>query len=95
MFEISHDREILDRMIYYCDEMLSRRNDLWPAEKGGQHVVWTGRVEPVWPSSNPDVTLAGAGVEQGDEIAHMCFCAKLILQNPTLWNEKDISHRFQ
>jgi len=88
MFEVSHDREILDRMIYYCDEMLSRRNDIWPSEKGGQHVVWTGKVEPVWPSSNPDVTPAGAGVEQGDEIAHMCYCAKLILQNPLLWNDK-------
>jgi hypothetical protein len=88
MFEVSHDREILDRMIYYCDEMLSRRNDLWSAEKGGQHVVWTGKVEPVWPSSNPEVTPSGAGVEQGDEIAHMCFCARLILQNAALWNEK-------
>ena len=88
MYEVSHDRAILDRMIYYCDEMLSRRNDLWPAEKGGQRIVWTGRIEPVWPSSNPDVKPAGAGVEQGDEIAHMNYCAKLILQNPSLWNEK-------
>jgi hypothetical protein len=86
MYEVSQDKAILNRMIYYCDEMLSRRNDLWPAEKGGQRVVWTGKVEPVWPSSNPDVTPAGAGVEQGDEIAHMAFCAKLILQNPALWS---------
>jgi hypothetical protein len=88
MYEVSHDTEILDRMIYYCDEMLSRRNDIWPADKGGQKAVWTGKIEPVWPSSNPDVSPAGAGVEQGDEIAHMAFCAKLILQNPALWNLK-------
>jgi len=85
MYEVSHDRAILNRMIYLCDEMLSRRNDLWPAEKGGQHIVWTGKVEPVWPSSNPDITPAGAGVEQGDEIAHMTYCSKLILQNAALW----------
>jgi hypothetical protein len=88
MYEVTHDRSILDRMIYYCDEMLSRRNDLWPAKKGGQHLVWTGKIEPVWPSSNPDVTPAGAGIEQGDEIAHMAYCAKLILQDPSLWDIK-------
>ncbi len=88
MYEVTHDRDILNRMIYYCDEMLSRRNDLWPAEKGGRRLVWTGMVEPVWPSSNPDVSPAGAGVEQGDEIAHMAYCAKLILQNPALWTAK-------
>ncbi|MDB5110402.1 MAG: hypothetical protein JWR67_1516 [Mucilaginibacter sp.] len=88
MYEVSHDRAILNRMIYYCDEMLSRRNDLWPAEKGGQHIVWTGKIEPVWPSSNPEVTPAGAGIEQGDEIAHMTYCAKLILQDPSLWDMK-------
>jgi hypothetical protein len=87
MYEVSHDKAILNRMIYYCDEMLSRRNDLWPAEKGGQKIVWTGRIEPVWPSSNPDVSPAGAGVEQGDEIAHMAYCSKLILQNQAIWNE--------
>jgi hypothetical protein len=86
MYEVSHDRAILDRMIYYCDEMLSRRDDLWPADKGGQKITWTGKVEPVWPSSNPDVTPAGAGVEQGDEVAHMVYCAKLILQDQSLWN---------
>jgi hypothetical protein len=96
MYEVSHDRAVLNRMIYYCDEMLSRRNDLWPAEKGGQHIVWTGRIEPVWPSSNPNVTPAGAGIEQGDEIAHMSYCAKLILLNPALWNEKvDIGDTYQ
>ncbi|MDB5005193.1 MAG: hypothetical protein JWQ34_3418 [Mucilaginibacter sp.] len=96
MYEVSHDREIMDRMIYYCDEMLSRRNDIWPADKGGQKAVWTGKVEPVWPSSNPDVSPAGAGVEQGDEIAHMAFCAKLILQNPALWDLKvDIGDTYQ
>lgn len=96
MYEVSHDRDILDCMIYYCDEMLSRRNDLWPAQNGGQRIIWTGKVEPVWPSSNPDVTPAGAGIEQGDEVAHMSYCAKLILQNPKLWDLKvDISNNYQ
>ncbi|WP_254060896.1 alpha-1,2-mannosidase [Mucilaginibacter sp. L196] len=96
MYEVSHDRTILNRMICYCDEMLSRRNDLWPAEKGGQHIIWTGKIEPVWPSSNPDVTPAGAGIEQGDEIAHMSYCARLILSDSSLWNEKvDIGDSYQ
>ena len=96
MYEVSHDRAILNRMIYYCDEMLSRRNDLWSAEKGGQHIIWTGKIEPVWPSSNPDVTPAGGGIEQGDEIARMCYCGRLILSDSSLWNEKvDIGDIYQ
>ncbi|MGN6180444.1 MAG: alpha-1,2-mannosidase [Mucilaginibacter sp.] len=88
MYEVAHDSAILNRMIYYCDEMLSRRNDLLPTVKDGQRILWTGHIEPVWPSSQPAANPAGAGIEQGDEIAHMAYCAKLILLNPSLWNEK-------
>jgi len=87
MYEVSHDQGILDRMIFLCDDALSGRNDLATAANGGQKVVWTGKVEPVWPSSKEDVVPAGAGVEQGATLSHMAYCAYLILQSPNLWNE--------
>jgi len=84
MYEASHDIAILDRMIWFCDAALAGRNDLAPSNKGGQLILWTGKIEPVWPSgtANP----AGAGVEQGSVLAHLAYCAKLILQNPSIWN---------
>jgi len=88
MYEVSHDKEILDRMIALCDDALSGRDDLLPAEKGGKLMCWTGKVEPVWPSSAPGKIPAGAGVEQGATLGHMAYCAYLILQNPTIWNDK-------
>lgn len=88
MFEVTGDIEILDRMLLFCDAALSGRNDLAPKEKGGQRIVWTGNIEPVWPSSQPDVTPAGAGIEQGSVLAHMLYAAKLILQHTDLWNKQ-------
>ncbi|MFI5453364.1 alpha-1,2-mannosidase [Pedobacter sp. UC225_61] len=88
MYEATNDQEILDRMIYYCDNALAGRNDLAPATNGGQRVVWTGKIEPVWPPSKATVSPAGAGVEQGSVLAHILYGAKLILSNPALWNKK-------
>lgn len=86
MYDASHDVGILDRMIYYCDAALSQRNDLASAANGGQLVTWTGKIDPVWPSSEAGVTPAGAGIEQGDVISHMAYCAQLILSTPSIWN---------
>lgn len=86
MYDATGDQAILDRMIYYCDAALSERNDLASAANGGQRIVWTGNIEPVWPSSSATVSPAQAGVEQGDVLSHMAFCAKLILQHSSLWN---------
>jgi len=88
MYEATHDKAILDKMILLCDDALSGRNDLLPASKGGQLICWTGKIEPVWPSSAPGVSPAGAGVEQGATLAHMAYCARLILQTPAIWAEK-------
>lgn len=88
MYEVSHDKEILDRMITLCDDALSGRDDILPTEKGGKLTCWTGKVEPVWPSSPAGKLPAGAGVEQGATLGHMAYCAYLILQNPAIWNEK-------
>ena len=86
MYEVSSDIAILNRMIYYCDEALSGRNDLATAAQGGQRTLWSGNIEPVWPSSAAGVSPAQAGVEQGQVLAHMAYCAKLILQKPAIWN---------
>ena len=86
MYEASHDVAILDRMVYYCDAALAGRNDLASAANGGQRMVWSGNIEPVWPSSDDGVVPAGAGIEQGEVLSHMAFCSMLILQNPSLWN---------
>lgn len=88
MYEATHDKAILDKMILLCDDALSGRNDLLPASKGGQLICWTGKIEPVWPSSAEGVSPAGAGVEQGATLAHMAYCAYLILQTPASWADK-------
>ncbi|WEK20685.1 MAG: alpha-1,2-mannosidase [Candidatus Pedobacter colombiensis] len=86
MYETTHDIAILDRMIYLCDAALAGRNDLASAVNGGQRTIWTGSIEPVWPSSKPEVLVQQAGVEQGQILSHMAFCSLLILQNPSIWN---------
>jgi hypothetical protein len=86
MYEISGDLQILNQMIRWADECVSQRNDLMPAEKGGQRVMWTGRIEKVWcPESATHRNARYAGCETEDAIAHMVYCAKLILQHPELW----------
>ncbi|EOR93537.1 alpha-1,2-mannosidase, putative [Arcticibacter svalbardensis MN12-7] len=85
MYEATFDINILNRMIFYCDEALSGRNDLASVGDGGQRTLWTGNIEPVWPSSGTGVSPAQAGVEQGQVLAHLAYCAKLILQNPAIW----------
>ncbi|WP_160166676.1 alpha-1,2-mannosidase [Arcticibacter svalbardensis] len=86
MYEATQDPEILDRMIFYCDRALASRNDLAPANIGGQLKTWTGNINPVWPSNR--TVPAGAGIEQGSVLAHLAFCSKLILQNPSIWNKE-------
>lgn len=84
VFEISGDRELLDLMLRFTDAMLAGRND----PKTGL-IVWTGEREPVWPNSVPkDGQRAYAGTETGDVIGHIVYAARLILQNPSLQNEK-------
>ncbi|MDP4208993.1 MAG: T9SS type A sorting domain-containing protein [Bacteroidota bacterium] len=86
MYEASKDTAILDRMIYYCDAALAGRNDLASAAIGGQLATWTGNIDPVWPSSDATTIPAGAGVEQGQVLSHIAYCAKLILETPAIWD---------
>jgi hypothetical protein len=83
MYEMTHDQAILDRMIVFCDAILSERNDLAPAPVG-QHTIWTGSIEPTWPNS-AELPI-GTGGEQGDAIGHLGYCARLILETPGIWN---------
>lgn len=88
MYEVTGDEEILDRMIYFADALLAGRNDLASFSKGGQQVIWTGKIEPVWPPSKQGVSPAGGGVEQGNVLAHLLYTAKIIIAQPLIWNRK-------
>lgn len=84
MYELTGDTEILDRMIYFCDVVLSQRNDILPAPYG-QRIAWTSTIAPVWPGSPKDP--AGADSANGDHVGHLAFCARLILQTPSSWDK--------
>jgi hypothetical protein len=84
MYEITHDREVLTQFIKMADMMLAGRND---PEK--ERILWTGKRELTWPN-DPESTdqYLYAGEENGDVIGHICYAAKLILDDKSLWNEK-------
>src|SRR5258708_2375837 len=84
MYEISGDTAILDRMIYFCDTLLSQRNDLLAAPNG-QRVYWNGKISPAWPGQALGTTPYSTSAS-GDCIGHLANCARLILQSPSIWN---------
>jgi len=84
IYEITGDSTILDQMVRFCDAVLTERNDLAPFPVG-QHVIWTGRIDPVWPN-NVSTDPIGTGGEQGDPVGHLGNCARLILQSPAIWD---------
>lgn len=86
MYQISGDIEILNLMIKYADHMLHARNN---PQTG--RIIWTGNRELCWPNKNPtDLTADSvySGTENGDIIAHIAFCSKLIIQNKLIWDKK-------
>lgn len=84
LYEISVDRELLDRMLCFTDAMLAARND----PKTGL-MIWTGHRDPVWPNSVPkEGKPAYAGTETGDVIGHIAYAARLILENDRISAEK-------
>ncbi len=84
MYEITGDTAILDRMIYFCDVLLTERNDILAAPYG-QHTMWTGTITPDWISSQTDPNATG-NAPDGDCVGHLAYCARLILQTPSLLN---------
>ncbi len=81
VFEIAPRIEILNKMISFCDTLLSIRNDL-----KGKHKIWTGRVDPVWPNKI-HVKQIQTGGEQGDPVGHLAACARQILQTRDIYNK--------
>jgi hypothetical protein len=82
MYEVSHDTQLLDKMIQYADAFLSLRNDFTD-----RRVMWDGNVDPVWLTKAAGTSQAGyAGCENNDIAGHIAYCAKLILQTPSIWN---------
>ncbi|MDP4292182.1 MAG: hypothetical protein Q8908_13960, partial [Bacteroidota bacterium] len=87
MYEISHDQEILDQMIRYADLMLNARNN--PVSG---RIIWTGKREPCWPNKKAVAAdSVYSATENGDIIAHIAYCAKLIIQDKNLWNQKVVT----
>lgn len=87
MYEVSNDFALLNQMIAYADQSLALRNDLTPAGKGGQRIMWDGKIDPVWLTYPTNVTDSGyAGCENNDIVGHIAFCARLIFETPSLWS---------
>ena len=84
VYLMAKEQDTLDQMIRFCDAVLSERNDIAPAPVG-QHIIWTGRIDPVWP--NTLTAPIGTGGEQGDPVGHLASCAYLILSTKSLYNE--------
>ncbi len=85
MYEISGNADILNRMIYFCDTLLSQRNDLLAAPNG-QRVYWNGKISPAWPGQALGTSPVYSTSASGDCVGHLANCARLILQTPSLWS---------
>ena len=88
MYEVTNDPALLNQMIAFSDQFLALRNDTNIGT-----VMWDGYRDPVWltkPPTNADGKInsqAGyAGCENNDIVGHVAFCARLILESPSLWN---------
>src|SRR5689334_4891977 len=53
VYEVSGDLSLLTNLIAWTDNCVSQRNDLLAASKGGQRVMWTGKVNKVWVPNAP------------------------------------------
>ncbi|OBT86178.1 hypothetical protein VE02_05770 [Pseudogymnoascus sp. 03VT05] len=85
VYQISGRQPVLDKMLSYCDAVLSERNDI-AAKPVGQHKIWTGDIAPVWPN-DPSTKVIITGGEQGDPVGHLASCANLILGNKALYSQ--------
>jgi len=83
-YAFTHDRRDLDMAIVWSDSFLHARND-----PTNGRVLWTGKRELCWPNKDPHDTGQAlySGTENGDVIEHIVNTARLILENPAVWNE--------
>ncbi len=79
MYETTGDQAILDLMVTFADHALHGRND-----PSTGLINWDGNRELTWPiGANSDGTeVATTEGENGDVIAHIVYCAQLILESP-------------
>jgi len=82
-YAFTHDRRDLDMAIVWSDAFLHARND-----PTNGRIIWTGQRDLCWPNkeTNEDQALH-AGAETGDVIEHIVNTARLILENPAVWNQ--------
>ena len=82
-YAFTHDRRDLDMAIVWSDAFLHARND--PANG---RIIWTGKRDLCWPNkATNDVQALHAGAENGDVIEHIVNTARLILEDPAVWNQ--------
>ena len=82
-YEFTHDRRDLDVAIVWSDAFLHARND--PANG---RIIWTGKRDLCWPNkATNDVQALHSGAENGDVIEHIVNTARLILENPAVWDQ--------
>ncbi|CEQ40430.1 SPOSA6832_02041, partial [Sporobolomyces salmonicolor] len=86
LFEITGDIRALDVAVRIADNILALQNQNTPDPV----VIWTGAVDPVWPTKplppSNTTELIYAGCENGDIVGHMVNAAVLILKSPCLWD---------
>jgi hypothetical protein len=91
VYEIARDgkwatqqRKLLDLAIRWNDAWLIHRNDL---PLGEHRVMWTGKVEPIWPPNHPmDPEAAYAASETADTVGILAYTALNIAGTPALAN---------
>lgn len=86
LFEITYDLAFLNRVIEYADVALYTRN----GQPGGDFRIETMTGEPsdVWPSTKESEEKIEGGVAQGAVLARIAYCARLILQLPSIWDQR-------
>ena len=78
----SQQRRLLDLAIKWNDAWLVHRNDMPMGEK---RVMWTGKVEPIWPPNHPaDPEAAYAGSETADAVGTLAHTTLNILRTPEI-----------
>jgi hypothetical protein len=74
--------KLVDLAIKWTDAWLVHRNDL---PQGEHRVMWTGKVDPIWPPNHPaDLEAAYAGSETGDTVGILAHTALSIASDPGL-----------
>ncbi|GAA5963539.1 hypothetical protein JCM3765_006273 [Sporobolomyces pararoseus] len=87
LFEITGDIRALDVAVRISDNILALQNQ----NTENPVRIWTGDVDPVWPTPelppNNKHELIYAGCEQGEIVSNMVNSALMILKSPCLWKK--------